>query len=474
MKLFTLLAILFSITAHAGNETGLPDQILRVPHAGGRVQAGSIDLSKSAAVGTSVAGIVNGGTNASTQSQAAINILPAASTVGQTVKWNGSAWVLGVALQNFAPIVETFTAEGAAAIGTLSTSSPCISSLTISSGTVNPGAGIIDSTHSAALPTGIFVVAMPGTCSSGQIQMSANASLAETGDSLVIGSEPITTGTISNSSVCITSVGTSAGIVPGVPVVDLTNPTAITFGTVVVAMPGTCSASQIQLSANAAISETGDSLQFGSVFTPPVSPVPLDLEVDAIAGGGGAPGGGNGGSGCGTAGGLTSFGLTTLAPGAGGCSAPSNPGAGGSISSSSLGADVTYGQLFPGGAGAPASGSGNGNAAASGGNGCNSIFGGGGAGGFGSNAYGSFNAIAAAADTGSGGGGGSGTASNSTNVGGAGGGCGVRLHGIYSGTLAASYPLYVGPGGAGTGAGSGGGAGSAGGSGRLSVAVKFQ
>lgn len=60
---FGLLLALVALTppAIAGYETGAANQVMRVPNAGGRPQFGSVDLSKSAAVGTSVLPSSNGG-----------------------------------------------------------------------------------------------------------------------------------------------------------------------------------------------------------------------------------------------------------------------------------------------------------------------------------------------------------------------------------------------------------------------------
>lgn len=60
MNKFLVLFALFCATAHAV-ETGPAYSILRAPSAGGRMQAGSIDLSQSAAVGSSLLGVTNGG-----------------------------------------------------------------------------------------------------------------------------------------------------------------------------------------------------------------------------------------------------------------------------------------------------------------------------------------------------------------------------------------------------------------------------
>ena len=57
-----ILSLLFSLNVFA-QETGPADSVIRVPAAGGRARAGSIDLSKSAAVGSSLLPMANGGCN---------------------------------------------------------------------------------------------------------------------------------------------------------------------------------------------------------------------------------------------------------------------------------------------------------------------------------------------------------------------------------------------------------------------------
>ena len=57
-----ILSLLLSLNVFA-QETGPADSVIRVPAAGGRARAGSIDLSKSAAVGSSVLPMANGGSN---------------------------------------------------------------------------------------------------------------------------------------------------------------------------------------------------------------------------------------------------------------------------------------------------------------------------------------------------------------------------------------------------------------------------
>lgn len=72
-----------------------------------------------------------------------------------------------------------------------------------------------------------------------------------------------TTGNLASGSACIVSPGSTAGLGSGIFVYDSTNPTYIPSGTTVVALPGTCSAGQVQMSANATHAATGDTLTFG-------------------------------------------------------------------------------------------------------------------------------------------------------------------------------------------------------------------
>lgn len=67
MKYFilSLLLVLQCCFVYA-QETGPADSIMRTPSTGGKARMGSIDLTKSAAVGVSILGIINGGTNSNT------------------------------------------------------------------------------------------------------------------------------------------------------------------------------------------------------------------------------------------------------------------------------------------------------------------------------------------------------------------------------------------------------------------------
>lgn len=72
-----------------------------------------------------------------------------------------------------------------------------------------------------------------------------------------------TTGNISSISACITSIGSTTGLAVGQFVYDLTVPSHITVGTTIVGLPGSCAVGQVQMSANANNTATGDTVTFG-------------------------------------------------------------------------------------------------------------------------------------------------------------------------------------------------------------------
>ena len=71
------------------------------------------------------------------------------------------------------------------------------------------------------------------------------------------------TGNLTSGSACIASPSSTAGLATGLYIYDTTNSTRISAGTTIAGLPGTCSAGQIQMSANAAGSGTGDTITFG-------------------------------------------------------------------------------------------------------------------------------------------------------------------------------------------------------------------
>ncbi len=163
------------------------------------------------------------------------------------------------AVQNVAySAVNSTTASGSAASATTTasglTSSACLTSVGSTNG-ILVGAVITDSSNATYITNGTTVVALPGTCSSGQMQMSVNAAHAISGDTLVF-TNPVP------ASKCLTSVGATTGILVGAIITDSTTGANITAATTVVAIPGTCSAGQIQMSAPAAAYFSGDTLSF--------------------------------------------------------------------------------------------------------------------------------------------------------------------------------------------------------------------
>lgn len=66
MKKIFLLFLLIAQPAAFGFETGSANQIMRIPSGGGRGKYGSINLAQSAAVGSSILGVANGGSGAAT------------------------------------------------------------------------------------------------------------------------------------------------------------------------------------------------------------------------------------------------------------------------------------------------------------------------------------------------------------------------------------------------------------------------
>jgi len=72
------------------------------------------------------------------------------------------------------------------------------------------------------------------------------------------------TGNLTNGNNCIASPSSLVGLAVGQYLYDLTTAANIPSGTTIAGLPGTCSAGQIQMSANAAGSGTGDSIGVGA------------------------------------------------------------------------------------------------------------------------------------------------------------------------------------------------------------------
>jgi hypothetical protein len=78
----------------------------------------------------------------------------------------------------------------ATATGNLSSGTACVSSLSFSVGSyasLGTGQYIYDTTNPTYIPSNTTISALPGTCSAGQIKMSANATHNATGDTITVG-----------------------------------------------------------------------------------------------------------------------------------------------------------------------------------------------------------------------------------------------------------------------------------------------
>ena len=75
------------------------------------------------------------------------------------------------------------------------------------------------------------------------------------------------TGNLSSGTDCIASPSSLTGLAVGQYLYDLTTAANIPSGTTIAALPGTCSSGQIQMSANAAGTATGDSIGVGAPLT---------------------------------------------------------------------------------------------------------------------------------------------------------------------------------------------------------------
>jgi hypothetical protein len=72
-----------------------------------------------------------------------------------------------------------------------------------------------------------------------------------------------TTGNLASGSACIASPGSTTGLIVGQFIYDQTTSANIPAATTIAGLPGTCTAGQIQMSANAAGTATGDTITFG-------------------------------------------------------------------------------------------------------------------------------------------------------------------------------------------------------------------
>ncbi len=142
----------------------------------------------------------------------------------------------------------------------------------------------------------ILMTAQPAL-SKGRVQNEDIKSLSD-----ITASVLSTTGTVTSSSACITSIGSTTGLAVGQYVYDTTN-AYIPSGTTIAGLPGTCSTGQVQMSASATGSSTGDTITFGGqasslindtkIWSTAVTP-PQQLSSAITSGLIGAGGGGNG------------------------------------------------------------------------------------------------------------------------------------------------------------------------------------
>jgi hypothetical protein len=389
--------------------------------------------------------------------------------------------------------------------GNLTSGSACITSPSTTTG-ISAGLYVYDTTTSTNIPTNPTVVGVPGTCSAGSIQVSANAAATATGDTITFGGTAAQL--LNDTKIYITANGinqqlsqaissgviattTTSSLAPNVQnflsigsgnyygsvwfIVNSANATAgavytslgrsftvvntISGGTALLTTSGSTGFPTSSVGTLTKTSGTGDAtITFTNFKTP------LYSRVRLVGGGGGGAASGNGG-GAGGAGGNSTFGTSTATGGGGGSNNAKGPGSVcGTIGSGIQGIQICSGY------GESSGRTGNSMSGVAGGNGGTSFFSGGGAGGSGANQESGSTAF------GYGGGGGGGSCSFAQNpcytgAGGA-GGAGLDLN-IQS--PAQTYPYTVGTvGTAGTGPGSGGANGGAGAQGAVTVTDYFQ
>jgi hypothetical protein len=81
----------------------------------------------------------------------------------------------------------------ATATGNISTSNACITTLSFSAGqysSLGTGQFVYDSTNPTYIGSGVTIAGLPGTCSAGQIQLSATPTHASSGDTFTVGGQP--------------------------------------------------------------------------------------------------------------------------------------------------------------------------------------------------------------------------------------------------------------------------------------------
>lgn len=94
--------------------------------------------------------------------------------------------------------------------------------------------------------------------SAGKIQNEDIKSLAD-----IESSNLTTTGTVSNGSFCLTALGSVSNLYPNIFVYDTTTPANIPPNTMIIGVPGTCGAGEVQISNAGNNNGSGDTLTFG-------------------------------------------------------------------------------------------------------------------------------------------------------------------------------------------------------------------
>lgn len=297
--------------------------------------------------------------------------------------------------------------------GNLSSGSPCIASPASVVG-LAVGQFAYDTTTPSNIPAGTTISGLPGSCSSGQIKLSANAAGNGSGDTLTFGGQM-------SQLINDTKIYVSAG--------GLNEQLSTYIASVIGATPPT----------------TQRFLSGSGTYTLPTSPSPKYLRVTLIGGGSGGQGE-DGATHPGAAGANSTFGTSLLTAGGAPANSSSGPVAGGA--NTIAGGPVVI-QNIAGGSGSSYTAITN----AGGGQGCSSPLGGASGG-----AQTNQSALNAIANTGSGGGGGGGATGSS--AGGNGGSCGGYIQ-AYITSPASTYAYSVGAGGlGGVSSQSGGNAGS--------------
>jgi len=72
-----------------------------------------------------------------------------------------------------------------------------------------------------------------------------------------------TTGNIALGNVCLSSLGSVQNLSVGLYIYDVNHPSYLASGTTIVGLPGICSSGQVQMSAAANNSSSGDTFTFG-------------------------------------------------------------------------------------------------------------------------------------------------------------------------------------------------------------------